>query len=165
VRNYFPEWQAVDVCLKPTSFQPKSFYQRQLYIFALAESVFMAVSTVTPPAPATNQIFPARHGLRWQAQRDTAFARTSRIENLKARRPPESAVAAPALLAHSKTLRAICMLSKFSPVAVRNVNSIPAVQPVGAANPGGRAGRGATKCHHHLFRKRECAFEMDERRR
>jgi hypothetical protein len=43
-----------------------------------------------------------RLGLRWQAQRDTAFARTEILRSQFGSRPPESAVAAPALPAHSK---------------------------------------------------------------
>jgi hypothetical protein len=50
---------------------------------------------------------PACPGLRWQAQRDTAFAR-AKFFHIKSRfRPLESAVAASALPAHSKTLRAV----------------------------------------------------------
>jgi len=41
-------------------------------------------------------------GLRWQAQRDTAFARTEIFRIKFVSRPPESAVAAPALPAQSK---------------------------------------------------------------
>ena len=42
-------------------------------------------------------------GLRWQAQRDTAFARTEVFRNTSRQCSPESAVAAPALPAHSMT--------------------------------------------------------------
>jgi len=45
-------------------------------------------------------------GLRWQAKRDTAFARTGRIE-ISTPRPLKSAVAAGALPAQSKTLCSI----------------------------------------------------------
>ena len=45
-----------------------------------------------------------RLGLRWQAKRDTAFARTEIFRVQFVSRPPESAVAAPALPAHSKII-------------------------------------------------------------
>jgi hypothetical protein len=58
-----------------------------------------------PPEQRALPFTPACLGLRWQAQRDTAFARTE-IFHFKLRfRPLESAVAAPALPAHSMTLR------------------------------------------------------------
>jgi hypothetical protein len=48
---------------------------------------------------------PAGLGLRGQAQRDPAFARTQSFRFTNGSRPPESAVAAPALPAHSKIVQ------------------------------------------------------------
>jgi hypothetical protein len=66
-----------------------------------------AASRRTRRGEGLSKYAPAWLGLRWQAQRDTAFA-SAEISRLKPRsRPRESAVAAPALPAHSKTLRAV----------------------------------------------------------
>src|ERR1039458_610845 len=57
-----------------------------------------------PRRPA--RFLPARHGLRWQAQRDTALARTRRVDNLEASSPARKRRRRFALPAKSKTIRA-----------------------------------------------------------
>jgi hypothetical protein len=52
------------------------------------------------------RIIPRGLGLRREAQRHAAFARTNDFLESANPRPPESGVAAPALPPHSKTLRA-----------------------------------------------------------
>ena len=52
-------------------------------IFPLAESEFMAAETVPYPPRQQAWFFTARLGLRWQAQRDTAFVCTRRVEIYK----------------------------------------------------------------------------------
>jgi len=63
-------------------------------------------------------LFPDIFGLRWQAQRDTAFARAKIFRINSISRPPESAVAAPALPAQSKIVHPKMNTGKEFPSAI-----------------------------------------------